>query len=105
MQTQDVMVQEQVAEVPTFVPVPTFQYHPLFNKSEMIAVLERAANDDHFIGELTDRGPEVLDGYDLTREERAALLTGDIRWIEKRVGKLNEEQRTWLNCKLQQEAW
>lgn len=68
----------------------------------VIEVLERASREDRFIAELVDHGSTALKGYDLTWEEQAALISGDIRWIEKHVGKLTESQKTWLNCRLQQ---
>ena len=71
----------------------------------VLEVLERAAADYAFIAELTHRGPEALEGYDLTPAEQAALLSGDIRWIEAHVGKLPPRQRTWLYCRLEQEIW
>ena len=43
--------------------------------------------------------------YDLTWSEEAALLSGDIQWIEAHFGKLDAAQRTWLECRLQQEKW
>jgi hypothetical protein len=43
--------------------------------------------------------------YDLSDEAKAALLSGDINWIEDRVGKLDARLRTWLDCRLQQEIW
>jgi hypothetical protein len=73
--------------------------------SEILRVLDRAAEDNGFIAELTHRGSKALEGYRLTMEAKAALLSGDIRWIEARVGKLNSRLRTWLDCRLQQEIW
>jgi hypothetical protein len=71
----------------------------------LLEVLERAAEDDHFIAQLTHGGSEALQGYDLTWREQAALLSGDVRWIEARLGKLDARLRTWLDCRLQQEIW
>ena len=71
----------------------------------LIDVLERAAIDPHFIAQLTDNGEAALADYDLTWDEEAALLSGDIRWIEAHYGKLDAAQRTWLECRLQQEKW
>jgi len=73
--------------------------------NEILRVLERASRDNDFIAQMTDRGCKALAGYHLTFEETAALLSGDIRWIEARVGKLDARQRTWLECRLQQESW
>ena len=72
---------------------------------EVARVLERAAGDNRFIAQLTHHGPDALRGYNLSLEAQAALLGGDIHWIEARVGKLNARLRTWLDCRLQQEIW
>ena len=75
------------------------------NRKEILRVLERAARDNSFIAQLTYRGDEALQGYGLTWQEKAALLSGDIGWIEAHVGKLDARLRTWLDCRLQQEIW
>ena len=75
------------------------------HRNEIWRVLERAARDHHFIAQLTHHGDEALRGYDLSWQEKAALLSGDIRWIEARVGKLSPRLRTWLDCRLEQERW
>ena len=75
------------------------------NKEEILRVLVRAAEDNDFIARLTHRGDEALEPYGLNWREKAALLSGDIRWIEARLGKLNARLRTWLDCRLQQEIW
>lgn len=75
------------------------------SRKELVKVLERAANDDAFIAQLTYQGSKALQGYDLTSEEKAALLSGDIRWIEAHLGKLDKRLSTWLWCRLQQEIW
>ena len=75
------------------------------HRREMLRVLERAAADDGYIAQLTDRQDDALEGYALTWQERAALLSGDIGWIEARVGPLSPRLRTWLECRLQQEKW
>ncbi|MBW1804299.1 MAG: response regulator [Deltaproteobacteria bacterium] len=75
------------------------------NTKVIIEILERASDDVRFIVQLTEEGSKALEGYGLTWEEKAAIACGDIQWIEKRVGKLSEKQKTWLNCRLQQERW
>ena len=72
---------------------------------EILRVLNSAADDNSFIAELTYRGAQALEGYKLTVQAKAALLSGDIRWIEARVGKMDARLRTWLDCRLQQEIW
>jgi hypothetical protein len=75
------------------------------NKEEIIRVLARAARDNRFIARLTHQGEDALQGYGLNWREKAALLSGDIGWIEAHVGKLSAWLRTWLECRLQQEIW
>jgi hypothetical protein len=75
------------------------------HRNEIWRVLERAARDHHFIAQLTHQGDEALQSYDLSWQEKAALLSGDIRWIEARLGKLSPRLRTWLDCRLEQENW
>ncbi len=72
---------------------------------EILRVLRRAATDDKFVAQLTDQGSTALREYNLSRKAKAALMSGDIRWVEARVGKLNARLRTWFDCRLQQEIW
>lgn len=89
------------------VPKPAIQEaeDAISDKEAIVTVLERAADDPAFIAQLTDQGSKALQGYNLTLEEKAALLSGDINWIETHVGKLDERLSTWLECRLQQEIW
>lgn len=75
------------------------------NKETLEAVLDRAASDPAFIAQLTHQGSKALQDYDLTSEEKAALLSGDINWIESHIGKLDDRLKQWLLCRLQQEIW
>jgi len=75
------------------------------DRQEILRVLTRGAKDNRFIAQLTTEGSEALRNYDLTMEAKAALISGDIRWIEGRVGKLDGQLRTWPDCRLQQENW
>ncbi len=61
------------------------------SKEAVLAVLERAAGDIGFFGQLAQDYTMALEGYDLTWQERVALATGDVGWIESHIGrKLNE---------------
>jgi hypothetical protein len=79
--------------------------HVDYEKAEILRVLERAASDRRFIASLTHHGPEAIRSYSLSTEAQAALLSGDIRWLEARVGMLDARLRTWPDCRLQQEIW
>jgi formate dehydrogenase alpha subunit len=71
----------------------------------VLAVLDRAASDNSFLARLAENPAEALKEYDLTAEEKAALMSGDIRKIESRLGKLDERLKTWLMLRLSQEKW
>lgn len=75
------------------------------HRREVLRVLDRAASDPSFIAEIAERGSAALSEYRLALEEKAALVSGDVRWIESFVGKLTRRQSTLLNCMLQREAW
>jgi hypothetical protein len=75
------------------------------SQNALVKVFERAANECAFIAQLTYEGSKALHDYDLTAKEKAALLSGDINWIETHLGKLDEGMSTWLRCRLQQEIW
>ena len=74
-------------------------------KEAILEILARAADDHKFLARLADDAAEVLEEYNLTWEEKAALASGDIRRIESWVGKLDKRLSTWLWCRLQQEKW
>ena len=71
----------------------------------VLAVLDRAAQDNAFLARLAENPAEALKEYELTTEERAAIASGDIRKIESWVGKLDERLKTWLILRLSQEKW
>jgi hypothetical protein len=80
-------------------------YSEGIHRDEILSVLNRAATDNQVLARLTDFGSEALQDYDLTSREKAALVSGDIGWIEARIGKLDTYTSTWLRCRLQQERW
>ena len=71
----------------------------------LLEVLSKAKDDDCFLASLAENPAEVLKGYDLTPQEKAALASGDIRWIESKLGALEEPLKSWLNARLAQEKW
>jgi formate/nitrite transporter len=71
----------------------------------LIDVLARARDDNEFLARLSENPAQTLKDYGLTSEERAALSSGDINWLESRLGVLDEPLRTWLTAKLSQEKW
>ncbi len=71
----------------------------------LISVLARARDDTKFLAKLADNPDQALKAYNLTPEAKAALESGDIRWLESRVGTLDKPLRTWLTSRLAQEKW
>jgi formate/nitrite transporter len=71
----------------------------------LISVLAKARDDTAFLAKLADNPDRALRGYKLTPEAKAALESGDVRWLESRVGMLDEPLRTWLTSRLAQEKW
>ena len=75
-------------------------------KEAVLAVLRRVAEGDHeFQAGLCFDPLEVLNDNDLTSEEYAALVSGDIAAVEGWLGRLDEKTSTWLRCRLEQESW
>jgi DNA-binding response OmpR family regulator len=77
----------------------------VIHKDAILAVLDRAAEESAFIEDLTENGSEALHEYNLAPDEEAALISGDVAWLEKHVGKLDDKLNTWVECRLQQERW
>jgi DNA-binding NtrC family response regulator len=77
----------------------------LIQKREVIRVLERTTKDVEFWDELMEKGSEALEGYRLSRQAKAAILSGDLEWIRKHVGELSEEKLSFIRKRLEREAW
>ena len=75
------------------------------HKNAVTSVLKRAAIDETFRTALLFSGTNVLEGYELTGQEKAALISGDIRWIEKNMSPLTPDKKDWLLHRLEAEVW
>jgi DNA-binding NtrC family response regulator len=75
---------------------PEAEDQGLIHKDEVAKVLERAESDDDFFMKLLERSVDALDEYDLTKAEKLAIVTGDVRWIEDQLGRLTRSQRRML---------
>ena len=77
------------------------------SKEAVLALIERAAEDIIFYGQLAEDYARALKDYDLTSEERTALATADVRWIESHMGsKLDERLMTKVMVPLlSRERW
>jgi len=86
-------------------PIAKIPEYKVSAVNAILAVLDRATKDNAFLAQLAENPAEALKDYNLTAEEKAALVSGDLRKIESRVGKLDERLRTWLVLRLSQEKW
>ncbi len=81
------------------------QQERLIQKQEVMRVLARASESQSFWTDVTERGSEALKDFRLSRSAKAAIVTGDLKWITENVGDLTEEQLLFLHKRLEREAW
>jgi len=62
------------------------------SKEALLAALERAADDSSFLRRLVEDGSMALEDYDLTWEEKAAVCSGDVQWLEPYIGQKLDER-------------
>jgi CheY-like chemotaxis protein len=77
----------------------------LIEKGQVIMALDKAARAEAFWRDLVERGSRALEAYALSTEAKAAIVSGDLRWICEHAGALTEEQRAWIEARLEQERW
>ena len=77
----------------------------LIQKREVIQALNRTAEDRDFWTELMKNGSEALEGYQLSLEAKAAIVSGDLKWINEHVGGLTQKQLMFIYKRLEREAW
>jgi len=68
-------------------------------------VLRLAGTDPGFGRRLLYEGSRVLSGFALSPEAKAAIVSGDVVWLEKECGELTRAERDWLERRLQVEIW
>jgi len=98
------LIQELEKDLPVE-PMRVIEKKVASGKEAILEILARAADDHKFLARLVENPSRVLQEYDLTMEEKAALISGDLRRIESWVGKLDKKLSTWIWCRLQQEKW
>ncbi len=72
------------------------QEQGLIHVDEISRILEHVADNPQFAAELAEKGPDLLDDYDLTDAEKLALLTGDLLWFEGYMGMLPPKQKKYF---------
>ena len=77
----------------------------LIQKREVIRVLNRTTDDEVFWQDLMNMGSEALGEYNLTPAAKAAIASGDLKWINDHVGELTQKQLMFIYKRLEREAW
>lgn len=77
----------------------------LIQKQEVLKVLTRAGQDDAFWLDLLENGSAALKEYQLSSRAKAAIVSGDLNWLNRQVGKLTEKQLAWVKARLASERW
>ena len=77
----------------------------LIQKREVIQALNRTAEDGDFWRDLMENGTMALESYNLSSEARAAIASGDLKWINENVGELTQKQLMFIYKRLEREAW
>jgi len=77
----------------------------LIQKREVLGVLSRTAEDTDFWSDLMEHGSMALANYPLSSEAKAAIASGDLKWINENVGELTQKQLMFIYKRLEREAW
>ena len=78
---------------------------PGLEADQVRAVLAQAAGDPSFGARVLAEGTRVLSGLPLSDRAKAAIVSGDIVWIQKECGELSPQERHWLQRRLEAEIW
>jgi DNA-binding NtrC family response regulator len=68
----------------------------LIHRDEFFKVLQRGAKDKQFAQSVYASGADALEEYNLTSQEKLAIITADINWIEDQMGTLSIDQKQWM---------
>lgn len=84
---------------------PETEAERLIQKREVLQVLDRTTVDRNFWTELMKDGSLALEKYRLSWEAKAAIASGDLKWINENVGELTQKQLMFIYKRLEREAW
>jgi DNA-binding NtrC family response regulator len=71
----------------------------LIHAAEMRKILAKGAKDVDFARNIFEFGADALDDFQLTPQEKLAIITADIDWIEDQLGTLPPGQKQWLTAR------
>jgi DNA-binding response OmpR family regulator len=82
-----------------------FHLFSIIQKREVLGVLSRAADDQKFWDDLMKLGSEALEKTQLISDAKAAIASGDLKWINENVGELNQKQLKFIYKRLERETY
>jgi len=91
--------------VKTVANKPETAEEKLIQKREVLSVLNRTSDDADFWDDLMDKGSDALEDYRLSGEAKAAIISGDLKWINENIGELTQKQLMFIYKRLEREAW
>ena len=62
-------------------------------------------NNKRLLSDLVENGSEVLKDYNLSSEAKAALMCGDLGWINRNIGELTQKQLMFISARMESEVW
>ncbi|MEA1968398.1 MAG: response regulator [Thermodesulfobacteriota bacterium] len=74
-------------------------------KREVLKILNRTSEDQWFSNTLMEKGSSALQEYTLSPIAKAAIASGDLRWINENIGELTQKQLMFIYKRLAKEAW
>ena len=77
----------------------------LIQRREVSMILNRTAEDPDFWKDLMENGSIALEEYQLSGEAKAAIVSGDLKWINENIGELTQKQLMFIYKRLEREAW
>ncbi len=102
----DEALKEHVAKpVEAVVKKAETEEEKLIQRREVLGVLSRTTEDMNFWSELMENGSMALVDYQLSNEAKAAIASGDLKWINENAGELTQKQLMFIYKRLEREAW
>ncbi len=102
----DEALKEHVAKpVEAVVKKAETEEEKLIQRREVLGVLSRTTEDMNFWSELMENGSVALADYQLSNEAKAAIASGDLKWINENAGELTQKQLMFIYKRLEREAW
>jgi DNA-binding response OmpR family regulator len=77
----------------------------IIQKRQVIQVMNRTWEDQIFWTDLMEKGSRALAEYPLSSQAKAAITSGDLKWINENVGELTQKQLMFIYKRLEREAW